>query len=220
MHFLYAGEYLIEEPVNTIKTVKAIIFDVDGVVFNSLDENGRYLWSKNIKSDLGICGEHFKLIFSDRWDDVTRGKTTTKDHLRSVFMHEIFNELRENGLTPDSYINYWLSHDGNINLEMIGFVKQFTIPVYLGTNQDEHRTRHIVECVGHFFTGCFASYQIGHIKTEKEFFEYIQNKLQLKPDELILIDDTKANIDGARACGWNAFLYQNNLEDLKRFIQN
>lgn len=88
-----------------MKKIKTIIFDVDGVVFNSINQDGHYLWSKNIKADLGIKSDHFKLIYSKRWDDVTRGKITTKDHLKTVFDHEIFNELRRSGLTSDRYSN-------------------------------------------------------------------------------------------------------------------
>lgn len=202
-----------------MKKIKAIIFDVDGVVFNSLDKSGHYLWSKNIKTDLGLSSEHFKLIFSSNWDNVTRGKITINEHLNTVFRHEIFKDLKLNGLTPDTYIDYWLYHDNHVNAEMIDFTKKLAIPIYLGTNQDEYRTKHIIKQVGSSFAGCFSSYQIGHIKPEKEFFDYIEKKLQLQPNELFLIDDISVYIEGAKACGWNAFLYQNNLNDLKQFIE-
>ncbi len=46
--------------------IKAIIFDVDGVVFNTHDESGNYLWSQNVKEDLGLISKHFSVIFSEK----------------------------------------------------------------------------------------------------------------------------------------------------------
>lgn len=52
--------------------IKAIIFDVDGVLFQNHDENGRYLWSKNAKEDLGLSRDHFLIIYGSD-TEVIRG---------------------------------------------------------------------------------------------------------------------------------------------------
>ena len=100
---------------------------------------------------------------------------------------------------------------------MIEFIKTLKLPVYLGTNQESYRTNHIKNLVGQYFNGCFASHEIGHIKPSPEFFKYIENFLHLKPEELLLVDDTLANIKAAKALGWHVYHYQNDLEKLKRF---
>lgn len=65
--------------------IKAIIFDVDGVIFNTHDIDGKYIWSKNIKQDLGLNKEHLSKIFSSDWLEVIRGRTNTIEHLKTVF---------------------------------------------------------------------------------------------------------------------------------------
>ena len=192
--------------------VKAVVFDVDGVVLNSTDENGKYLWSKNIKEDLGLTKKHFEYIYSSEWDMVTRGKKDTKEYLAEVFNNSIFDDLR---ITPEIYLNYWLSHDKFPNQEILDYVKTITLPCYLGTNQDEFRTKHILKLVNGLFDSCFSSYEIGAIKPEESYYQYIENNLSLLPEEILLIDDTKVNVDAALKRGWQAYLYKQDLNDVK-----
>ncbi|AIL12397.1 hypothetical protein IM40_00875 [Candidatus Paracaedimonas acanthamoebae] len=65
--------------------IKSVIFDVDGVVFESQDASGNYIWSRSIRKELGVRGFYFKEIFSSEWDNVTKGKIGTLEYLRKVF---------------------------------------------------------------------------------------------------------------------------------------
>ena len=73
---------------------------------------------------------------------------------------------------------------------MLKIIKELTIPCYIGTNQEEIRTLHIINSIGSYFKSCFTSYKIGSIKPEIEFFKYIENSLFLHANELLLIDDS------------------------------
>lgn len=187
--------------------IKALIYDVDGVVFRSLDEEGKYLWGKNAACDLGLRSHHFKQIYSPAWNDVARGKVSTISHLAEVFKGEDFAALR---LSPQAYIDYWLSHDAFINERLLADIACSSVPCYLGTNQERHRTRHIKQLVGHAFVGIFASYELGFIKPESGFYAAIEQNLGLEPQELMLIDDTPANIEAAQKRGWQGVLYKIN----------
>lgn len=122
-------------------------------------------------------------------------------------------------ITPEVFIEYWLNNDHSINSEILNLIKYIKIPCYLATNQDMHRANHILSSVGKYFCDCFASYKIGYIKPEKEFYDYIQSALNLKPQELLLIDDTIENVEGAKQCGWHTYHYKNDLNHLKLIIQ-
>lgn len=89
------------------------------------------------------------------------------------------------------------------------------MPAYLGTNQDLYRANHIVSLVSEFFKGIFTSYQIGHLKPKVEFYRHIELKLNLRPDQLLLVDDTEENVESAKKCGWNGYFYQGDLHKLK-----
>ena len=43
--------------------MKAIIFDVDGVLIKQKDEHGKYLWQKNIEIDLGLSPDQVQQIY-------------------------------------------------------------------------------------------------------------------------------------------------------------
>jgi len=199
--------------------IKAIIFDVDGVIFKTHNEVGHYLWSQTIKEDLGISSKHFSMIFSEKWEDITRGKIDLMEHLEEVFKEKLFLDLPlDLPITPEQFIDYWFNKDHNVNLDMLKLVEQLQLPCYLGTNQETLRTKHILSTVGHYFKGCFASYEIGFIKPEREFFQHIENSLSLAPEEILLIDDTRVNINGAKESGWNTYHYQNDREKLEEFL--
>ena len=65
--------------------IKAIIFDVDGVVFKTHDESGNYLWSQSIQEDLGLTSKHFSVVFSEKWESIIRGKIKLDAHLHAIF---------------------------------------------------------------------------------------------------------------------------------------
>ncbi len=196
--------------------IKAIIFDVDGVIFKAHDKNGNYLWSRSVKEDLGLTSKHFSLIFSEKWESIIRGEINLNDHLHAIFQEKLFKDL---AITPEQYIEYWLTHDHQINQDILDLVKSLKTPCHLGTNQEALRTHHILNTVGPYFKECFASHTIGFIKPEQEFFQYIEKALSLLPHELLLIDDMKNYTLGAQDCGWHVYHYQNDIEGLMDFLK-
>lgn len=185
-------------------SAKAIIFDVDGVLMNSVDESGRFLWSKTAKQDLGLETTHFKQIFSDEWTKATRGQIDTKDHLDRVF-----KELNID-ITSNTFIDYWLSRDNHVDQDVLKFVDSLmhhNISLYIGTNQDKYRTTHIRKVFPIHFKGIFSSSDIGFIKPEPGFYNHIEEALGLRPSDILLIDDTFENIEGAQSQGWKTHHY-------------
>lgn len=55
--------------------------------------------------------------------------------------------------------------------------------------------------------GIFTSDRLGALKPDARSYETISKRLLTKPDDLVLIDDAWANIEGARAFGMNGILY-------------
>jgi putative hydrolase of the HAD superfamily len=202
-----------------MKNIKAVVVDVDGVLVKSLDENGKFLWSRRIEKDLGITSFYFKRIFNHDWLDVTKGKIETKLHLSLSF--------QELGLTlsVEDYLSYWLENDSNINLEILNICekiqKNMQVPIYIGTNQDFYRTTHLWKNLkfSEKFNGIFTSSKIGYVKPEKEFYKHIQEKLTLDGKSILLIDDTKSNIDAAQNYGWLTHHYSQ-INELKAFLYN
>ncbi|MDE6284585.1 MAG: HAD-IA family hydrolase, partial [Bacilli bacterium] len=68
------------------------------------------------------------------------------------------------------------------------------------------------------FNHVFLSCEIGHIKLDKECFEYILNKAQIKSAETIFIDDSILNINSAKEYGIEGILFTNS-DDLIKELQ-
>ncbi len=193
--------------------MKAIIFDVDGVLIKDKDEFGNYLWSKNISSDLGISSDHERQLFSSDWSLVIKGLIDTQQHFKNMFTKLNID------LPVDTLIDYWLTHDTTVNTDIFPILTSIKGPkLYIGTNQDRYRTAVLQEKFGLYFDGIFSSYHIGAMKPEAAFFEHIESKLNMQAKDIAFIDDLKSNVEAAAQRGWTAHHYQN-INELRRFIQ-
>lgn len=60
-----------------------------------------------------------------------------------------------------------------------------------------------------FPAGIFYSYDIGYTKREAECFEYVLNYYQIKPDQVVYIDDSNRCIDVATGLGIRGIVFEN-----------
>lgn len=196
-----------------MNTIKAIIFDVDGVLISSKDEQGEYIWHKNIQAKLGIDAKCLSSIYSGNWSLVMKGMLNMQQHVANVFSECSID------LPIDSFIDYWLKNDLKINESIVTLIRQLkTHKRYLGTNQDFLRAAVIWNKFGQDFDGFFPSCQLGAIKPEVNFFKHIENALNLASHEIAFIDDSKTHIETATRLGWICHHYKN-IEGFKDFIE-
>jgi putative hydrolase of the HAD superfamily len=88
----------------------------------------------------------------------------------------------------------------------------------LGSNTNELHSRHFREQFADtlkYFDALILSHEAGARKPKRAFFEYAQRFAGCAPQECLFIDDLPANIEGARACGWQGIVYRD-FEDLHR----
>lgn len=60
--------------------------------------------------------------------------------------------------------------------------------------------------LGALFDHCFASHLIGLHKPDPALFDHVARTLGRPPVEILFFDDTPVNVEGARACGFDAHL--------------
>lgn len=192
----------------TTSIIDTIIWDADGVLFNTFDEYGRFLWSKTIVDDLKIDIAVLDQIFSG-WDDVLRGTRDTRTH--------IVEALATSGSTipPDDYITYWLEKDSSVNWEVAAHLSPARDCI--GTNQEPLRATRIASQFAPRIRKIFASSAIGFLKPEEGYYRFIECELNLAPSQLCLIDDTVRNVEAARSFGWTAHHYAG-VATLRQFL--
>jgi len=194
--------------------VKAIIIDVDGVLIKGKDEHGKYLWRENIKQDLGLDPDLASQVFMSNWSDVIKGCVDAKHYFTTVF-----NQLKID-VPVDTFIDYWLTHDLNINKEILPILSLLSnYKRYLGTNQEQYRASFLQKTFGPYIDGIFCSYQIGAMKPEFEFFKHIETTLGLPAHEIAFIDDTLSHVTAASERGWVCHHYKN-IEEFDDFVKS
>lgn len=69
------------------------------------------------------------------------------------------------------------------------------------------------------FDYVYLSFEIGYEKPDKRAYEYVLNDLQIKPENILFIDDDVNNVIGAKKCNWNVFQGQGyKLEEIKNSV--
>ena len=107
-------------------------------------------------------------------------------------------------------LSYWFAKDDLEDPLTCGLLERLNltgIRQVIATNNEHHRTTYIEKTSG--FSGrvskVFSSGRIGHAKPEAAFFHHVSTSLELPAENLLLIDDSAANIEAAHELGWDTF---------------
>jgi len=179
------------------------MLDVDGVLVDGRPEDGRH-WHTSVEQDLGFTPEALhEQFFAPHWDDIVLGRAGLMDHLTTA-LQQIAPHV-----TPAAFVSYWFQKDSRLVaafLPELAFVRSKRIRVYLATNQEHLRAAYLMEelRLAEHVDGIFYSARLGAKKPELEFFATVQAAVGASGDELLLIDDSRQNIEAALAAGWQA----------------
>ena len=182
-------------------TIKAICFDADGVIVNPFMRFSTYLEEQH-----AITREMTNGFFHGVFNDCLTG---------SVRLEEVLPPFLQEWGWPDSvdeFIQTWLRIDHVIDTRLtnkITSLQQTGMICCLATSQEQHRANYMKTKMGfqELLDQLFIYCEIGVKKPDHAYYHYIEKALQIEPNSLLFFDDTPANIDGARNCGWNAEIY-------------
>jgi len=186
--------------------ISALMIDVDGVLVNGRPRDGMP-WASDIENDFGFSVEQLQReFFAPYWNDIIIGQSTLDLHLKPV-LAKIAPHL-----PYEDFIAYWFQNDSRLNmdlLEQLDRQRRSGRRVYLATNQEHARAAHLMEVLGlgSSCDGIYYSAALGCRKPDRIFFEKVSALAGFRADQLLLIDDTPANVAAARASGWNAVVW-------------
>ena len=78
------------------------------------------------------------------------------------------------------------------------------------TSGTVHRTTEVKELLDPIFDYDFSVSEIGLAKTDSRVYKLLAQKLKVKPEQIIYIDDNLMNLEAAREAGVKAIQYMNN----------
>ena len=178
--------------------LKALMVDVDGVVI--VPRPGG--WAADLEADLGLSRTALAdQFFAVHWEAIVLGRAGLHERLGPV-LAKIAPHL-----TSERLVAYWFAKDAELDtrlLEDLAAVRARGIEVHLATVQEPLRAEHLWTALGlrDRFDAMHYAADLGAKKSDPAFYAAVQARTGFKPAELLLIDDTVANLDVARACGW------------------
>ena len=177
--------------------------DVDGVVI--VPRAGG--WAATLADDLGISAATLQThFFRPHWNDVVLGRAGLHERLSPVLAKHAPQ------LTSHQLAAYWFAKDAMLDealLADMATLRATGVQLHLATIQEHQRAAWLWTTLGlrdHFDAMHYAA-DIGWKKTDPEFYAAVEARTGFSGAELLLLDDTPANIDAARAAGWGGVLW-------------
>lgn len=177
--------------------------DVDGVLVRGRPSDGGN-WASGLERDLGLCvADLDRAFFASHWHDVIIGRTGLSEALtpalKTIAPH----------LSCDDLIAYWFENDSRLDLALLDALadcRAAGLRICLATNQEHLRAAYLMDTIGlaAHVDDLFYSAAMGCKKPDLTFFTGIVSQIGLAPGEILLIDDTQANVDAAGTAGWRA----------------
>ena len=203
---------------NTIPTIKAVIFDVGGVL---IDISSAI--RDNIAAELGVGTEQFstawkelvllhgagKIDEQDFWNQLSRRCSFDPAQYSSSIISEVFAQqlvIRPNVLALANKL---------LRAGLVTAILSDTIDAHAKVLRDNG--------VYDTFSPVLLSYEIGIRKPAPEAFTYALRVLGIAPDEAIFIDDRSENVEGAQTVGIHGLVFrgpQQLEQELRQFIPN
>lgn len=183
--------------------IRALMLDVDGVLVTGRPEDGLN-WATDLEGDLGVSAADLQReFFARHWEEIVVGRADLPERL-AASLARIAPDV-----ACDRLIAYWFEKDSRLDsaiLDDIAASRSAGLKVWLATNQEHMRARHLMDVLGltKRVDGMFYSAALGCRKPEGRFFHAIEAATGCAPEELLLVDDTPANVDAAREAGWHA----------------
>ena len=186
--------------------IKNIIFDIGGVILDDSNANISKVFNKDMES---VC----KKAYGGNFRACILGKMSMKEHLEEYLGDPDYDALSKM-LNPDNLnIMCPLLKE---NYDYICTLKEKGYHLYILSNLTKETYEYLNKTIDipKYFDGAVFSYEIGMRKPDREIFEYIINKFNLRKEETIFFDDKQKNINASNDFGIKGFVF-NSIEDIK-----
>ena len=191
--------------------IKSVIFDFGNVLFDLNYDlfyaNFSALLDEEVRNG-------FPEVLVSAMEQYEKGKMNTETFIWN------FQHYKNGNIAPLDIINCWNSLLVGLPEHRFGFLATLTskYKLYLLSNINELHLSTVYKHVGKvcgeidyetkYFDAVFYSHMIGLSKPGLDIYEYVQDGLGLKGEEILFIDDRLDNVQAAKTCGWNAIQHE------------
>jgi putative hydrolase of the HAD superfamily len=194
-----------------MKKIKAVILDL-GVVIINIDQEKTLRAFERLGIDLEDINESMPIF-----KQYEKGEISDEDFIRTL------KTALKGNATEDQIIKAWNAMILDIpkhRFRLIGELRKH-YNVHLLSNTNSIHIQEIKDYISKYhpnedwhstFDKLFLSYEIGLRKPDAAIYNHVLNEINLKPEETIFVDDSRANIKGAEKLGINCIWTQNGID--------
>ena len=188
--------------------VKNVVFDLGNVLLNF---NSDKIIADHVQDDELHQQISANIFESEEWILLDRGTITAKEATKRFIERmpqneKLIKEIMENWkqyLTPI-----------NENVEVLNNLAQKPINLYVLSNFHKEAFEEVYKKYDFFnhFDGLIISYREKTVKPEKEIYEKLITRFNLKPETTLFIDDSQRNIEAAQKMGFKTIHFNDNIK--------
>ena len=191
---------------------KVVLLDLDGIVIRPRHK----YFSEKFSEEYKIPLTEITPFFTDDYKKAARGEISIREVLPEYLKKWGWKK------SLDEFLNYWFHGERTIDVNVSETVKKLReggVKVYFVSDNEKERAEYVMNTLGlsDDSDGAFFSYQLGHTKSEPEFFLKILEQLGVGAKDVEYWDDDQKNVDVAKSAGIDAKFY-NDFEGFKKLI--
>jgi epoxide hydrolase-like predicted phosphatase len=184
--------------------IRAVVWDLGGVILRTLDWSGRIRWEERLKLEPFALSE---LVFkSGTARKASVGKANAADVWQWIGEHLGIEERQLIEMERD----FWSGDELDENL--IAFIRRLRPKYKTGLLSngwpDTSRALDSEWLIADAFDAIVVSADVGMVKPDPRIYHLILERLNVSPAHAVLIDDFEENINGARQVGMHAIHFQ------------
>lgn len=186
-------------------SIKLVICDIGNTIYKEEKSNKFETIQQITHCDFAEIVHNFYNIFNKKDNSLIN---LTKEYLKSLNINDekIFNQIYKFFLTLQNKTTAETITNVNI-FEVFKFIKEKNIKLILSSNSNILTKKNDNE-LAPFVDGIERTYKIGFLKEEKGYYDYIQSKYKVKPNEILCIgDDVYKDFEIPKSYGWKTYLY-------------
>jgi putative hydrolase of the HAD superfamily len=186
--------------------VKAVVFDVGGVLEVNPNTGWRRRWAARVK----LAPAEFERRLDMVWGPGSIGAATLDEIERRTADVLDLDAAGVTALMNDA----WDEYVGSLNGELADYFRRLR-PRYktgilsnsfVGAREREQRAHGFAEMCDVIV----YSHEVGCLKPDPQIYRLVCEGLGVLPEEAVLLDDVVANVEGARTVGMRSVLFSDN----------
>jgi beta-phosphoglucomutase len=203
------------------KKIKAIIFDMDGVLIDAKD------WHyEALNKSLAIFGLkislHDHLVTFDGLSTGQKLKMLSKTHLLPMTLHNFINEMKQQ-YTMD--ITHQLCKPVFHHQYALSKLKEEGYQLAVASNSIKNTVKVMMEksSLMEYLNFYLSNQDVARAKPDPEIYNLAIERLGLKPEQCVIVEDNENGLKAARASGAHVLkvetVHDVNLDNIKEFIK-